>query len=248
MELIATGRTAEVFAWGDGRVLKLDRPDWNGLSTFEASVLAIVAEAGILLARPHGTLTVEGRSGVVLDRVDGPMLSDVIATADDVAPLARAFVDLHLALNERRVAGLPDLVAGLPDGIRASGLAPKVIDELIAVLGDLDDGQRTLCHFDLHPDNVIVAEDRWVVIDWITASAGPADADFARTLVLDRPQSRTARGRFMQIVEREGTRARGLDRSRLDAWIRVIAGARLAEGFEGEHAAFLTALASGANR
>ena len=93
--------------------------------------------------------------------------------------------------------------------------------------------------------NVIVAASRWVVIDWITVSAGPPDADFARTLVLDPPHPRTPRGRFMEIVEREGVKVRGLDRSRLDAWIRIIAAARLSEGFEGEHAAHLTGLASG---
>jgi aminoglycoside phosphotransferase (APT) family kinase protein len=102
-----------------------------------------------------------------------------------------------------------------------------------------------LCHFDLHPGNVIAGADRWVVIDWITASLGPPDADFARTLVLDPPQTRTARGRFMTIVERDGMKARGLARPRLDAWIRIIAAARLAEGFEGEHARYLTALAQG---
>ena len=40
MELLAEGRTAQVFAYGEGRVLKLDRPEWNGLSVFEATVLA----------------------------------------------------------------------------------------------------------------------------------------------------------------------------------------------------------------
>jgi hypothetical protein len=49
----------------------------------------------------------------------------------------------------------------------------------------------------------------------------------------------------MAVVERAGVEARRLDRSRLDAWIRVVAGARLAEGFEGEHATFLASVASG---
>ena len=52
MELLAEGRTAEVFAYGEGRVLKLDRPDWNGLSAFEATVLAALADAGLPVARP----------------------------------------------------------------------------------------------------------------------------------------------------------------------------------------------------
>jgi len=83
------------------------------------------------------------------------------------------------------------------------------------------------------------------VIDWLTAASGPPDADFARTVLLDPPHSRAARGRFMEIVRREGMQARGIDRSRLDAWIRILAAARLAEGFDGEYGARLAAIASG---
>jgi hypothetical protein len=248
VELLAEGRTAEVFAWGDGRVLKLDRPDWNGLTAYEALMLAIVADAGLPVPRPHETVTVDGRSGVVLDRVDGPILSDVIAGADDPAPLAAAFVDLQRSVNECQIEGLPDLVAGLADGVGLSGLGDELVAELTGLLGEIDDGRRCLCHFDLHPGNVIVAASRWVVIDWITVSAGPPEADFARTLVLDPPNPRTARGRFMEIVEREGVKARAVDRARLEAWIRVIAAARLAEGFEGEQAEYLSSLAAGAKR
>jgi len=244
VDLLAEGRTAEVFAWGDGRVVKLDRPEWNGLSTFEASVLAIVADAGVPVPRPYETVTVDDRAGVVLERIDGPSLADVIDSSADVAPLAAEFNALHCSLNEREVAGLPDLVSGLPGGIGASGLPSALLDELVALLADLDDGRRKLCHFDLHPGNVIVAPDRWVVIDWLTGSSGPPDADFARTLLLDPPHSRTARGRFMEIVEREGMKARGIDRPRLDAWIRIGAAARLAEGFDGEYGAHLSAIAS----
>ena len=56
LELLAEGRTAEVFAYGEGRVLKLDRPDWNGLSDFEGTLLADLADAGLPVARPHGTV------------------------------------------------------------------------------------------------------------------------------------------------------------------------------------------------
>jgi aminoglycoside phosphotransferase (APT) family kinase protein len=105
-----------------------------------------------------------------------------------------------------------------------------------------------LCHFDLHPGNVLVGRDGWVVIDWLTASSGPPAADLARTLVLDPPGSTTPRKRFMAMVARQGMQARGLDRTRLDDWVRVIAAARISEGFEGEYAAFLAALASGETR
>jgi aminoglycoside phosphotransferase (APT) family kinase protein len=250
VELIASGRTAEVFAWDDGRVLKLDRPEWNGLAAMEAAALAIVTAAGVPAPRPYEMVMVGDRHGLVLERIDGPMLREVIASASesDLEALAWTWVEMHASLNTRDVPGLPDLVSSIGDGIRASGLAPGVIDDLVALLAELDDGRRVLCHFDLHPGNVIVGPDRWVVIDWMTASSGPPDADFARTVLLDSRNSKSRLARFGVAVRREGMRRRGLDDRRLNAWLRVIAAARLAEGFGGDHARFLTGLASGARR
>ena len=56
--------------------------------------------------------------------------------------------------------------------------------ELLGLLAGLDDGGRGVCHYDFHPANVLVGPNGWVVIDWLTAAAGPSSADLARTLVL----------------------------------------------------------------
>jgi Phosphotransferase enzyme family len=191
---------------------------------------------------------VGGRHGIVIDRIDGPILSEVVARSPDVEALALELVELHRLVNARVVAGLPDLVASLDSSIRTGGLDRGLTAELLALLGELDDGSRFLCHFDLHARNVIVAPDGWVVIDWLLASSGPPDGDFARTLVIDRPPAASALGRFMAIVRREGSRARGIDPERLDGWVRVVAGARVAEGFEGAEADDLIALARGDRR
>jgi aminoglycoside phosphotransferase (APT) family kinase protein len=248
VELLASGRMAEVFAWADGRVLKLDRVEWNGVSALEMSVLETVTAAGVPAPRPYETVMVDERHGLVMDRVDGPILATVVADATDAESLAATWTEMHGALNTRVVAGLPDLVTSLADGVRSSGLAELLVEELLALLATIDDGERRLCHFDLHPGNVIAGPDGWVVIDWLTASSGPAAADLARTLVLDPPGSGSPKERFMTIVARQGLQARGLDRARLDAWVRVIAAARISEGFEGAYADFLGALASGARR
>jgi hypothetical protein len=250
VELIASGRTAEVFAWDDGRVLKLDRPEWNGLAALESAALISVTAAGVPAPRPYEMVMVGDRHGLVLERIDGPMLWEILsgATASDIDDFARTWTEMHASLNTRVVTGLPDLVTGIGEGIRTAGLPSRVIDELLALLDRIDDGRRVLCHFDLHPGNVIVGRHGWVVIDWMTASSGPSDADFARTLLLDPPDSHSGHERFAAAIRREGMRARGLDDRRLNAWLRVVAGARLAEGFEGEHAEYLTAIASGDRR
>jgi hypothetical protein len=250
VELLAQGRTAEVFAYGDGRVLKLDRPEWNGLSAYEETVLVGLADAGLPVARPHGTVVVDGRRGLVLDRVDGPSLREVVAAAgpEEVDRLAGHFAALQLRCNVTVLGGLPDLVSRLRAEIDAGVRDVALRSELVALLRAGDDGGRGVCHYDFHPSNVLVGAAGWVVIDWITVAAGPSVADLARTLVLGGRQPDGPVRRFQRAVRREGQARRGLGDDALDDWVRVAAGARVAEGFEGEERAWLLRVARGAER
>jgi Ser/Thr protein kinase RdoA (MazF antagonist) len=250
VELLAEGRTAEVFAYGDGRVLKLDRPEWDGLSSYEATVLFDLAEAGLPVARPRGTVTVNGRAGVILDRVEGPPLLEVLSASgpEEVERLADRFAALQLECNRVSAGGLPDLVSRLGDEIDVSVPDPGLRRDLQTLLAEHDDGERGVCHFDFHPSNVLIGTGGWVVIDWLTVAAGPSAADLGRTLVLWGLHSTGPVGRFMRAVRREGQSRRGLSDDALDAWVRVTAAARVAEGFEGEERAWLLRVAGGSER
>jgi Ser/Thr protein kinase RdoA (MazF antagonist) len=249
-ELLAEGRTAEVFAYGEGMVLKLDRPEWNGLAAFESGRLADLADAGLPVARPRGTVTVDGRSGVILDRVDGPSLADVLAgcSADEAEELADRFAALQSACNAVTVDGLPDLVPRLRGEIEAFVADAGLRAELLGLLAALDDGGRGVCHYDFHPANVLVGPGGWVVIDWLTVASGPPPADLARTLVLWGRHSSEPVVTFLRAVRRCGRERRGVDDGIIDCWVRIAAAARLAEGFEGEEASWLGEVAAGSVR
>ena len=95
---------------------------------------------------------------------------------------------------------------------------------------------------------MLVGPDGWVVIDWLTVASGPPAADLARTLVLWGRRTTGPVGRFLRAVRREGGAGRGLGGDVLDAWVRVVAAARIAEGFAGEEEAWLRQVAGGAER
>jgi Ser/Thr protein kinase RdoA (MazF antagonist) len=249
-ERLAEGRTAEVFAYGEGTVLKLDRPAWNGLAEFEGGLLSLLADAGLPVARSHGTVIVEGRSGVILDRVDGPSLADVLAGsgADEAEELADRFAALQSACNATTVEGLPALVPRLRGEIEAFVADTALRAELLGLLAAFDDGGRGVCHYDLHPANVLVGPSGWVVIDWLTVAAGPPAADLARTLVLWGRHSSEPVVTFLRAVRRSGRDRQGVDDGTIDAWVRVAAGARLAEGFERDQARWLAQVAAGSVR
>ena len=250
MERLAEGRNAEVFAYEEGRVLKLDRPEWNGLSTFECSILEQLLAAGLPVARPFGTVIVDGRNGIILERVDGPSLMATLTRADpgQAERQAMRFAALQAEINATRVAGLPPLVPRLRSEIELAVTDAGLRDELVATLTALDDGTEGVCHYDFHPSNVLVAERGWVVIDWITVAAGPAPADLARTLVLWGQRTTGPVSVFLRCARREGQARQSLHDDDLDGWVRVAAGARLAEGFSGDEAAWLWHVAEGRER
>jgi Ser/Thr protein kinase RdoA (MazF antagonist) len=245
VDLLATGRTAEVYAIRNNRVLKLDRLEWNGVSHFEANVLTAAHTAGLPVPEVYETVTIDDRHGIVLERIHGPSLTEILAAGDDTDGLARHFVDLHQHIQAGALPGLPDLVARLDDEIRRSGLLAVLGEELRKRLAVLAQGQTScVCHFDLHPDNIIVTDQRWVVIDWLTAANGPAIADHARTLLLRADATDPVTQTFISAVQRYGHDRRGFDDANVAAWIRIVAAARLAEGFNGSYADLLTTIAT----
>jgi len=247
VELLAAGRMAEVYAIDDERVVKLDRPEWNGVSAFEADVIIRVAEAGLPVARSHGVITIDGRCGVVLDRHVGPSLLEVVyeTAQTGIDSMAERFVTLQSMINATVVEGFPDLPGRLRGEIEQSGLPSQLVSELTELLIHLDDGTRGVCHYDFHPGNVIVTAAGWIVVDWLGVASGPPVADRARTLLLGARIADPRVSEFMRGVRRHGLQQSLVAEATCDGWIRVAAAARLAEGFTGESADWLRTVAAG---
>jgi thiamine kinase len=244
VELIGAGRMAEVFAFGHDAVVKLDRPEFNGVATHEAAILRELSRSGLPVPEVIDTVVIDERHGLVMQRLDGPLLSDLIRAGTDVGDLAEAFVELHVSLHAASAPSAPNLLERLGAEIERSDLPVATRTELVRYV-DQDAGQISLCHFDFHPDNVIVTDAGWKVIDWLGAACGPAIADFARSLLLRADATDDHTVEFMHQVRARGMRRRGLGDDEVHVWMRIVAAARLSEGLAGDDAFRLTAVALG---
>lgn len=254
----AVGRTAEVFDWKDGTVLKLYR-DWcpSNWVDHEAHIAEVVTQAGLPAPHAFGVVEVNGRRGVVYERVNGEsMLQAMRRQPFKMAAFGQMLADLHFEMHRQPVTTLPDQHAQLERSIKE---AKRLPDDLRAAalkaLSNLPGGDR-LCHGDFHPDNIVMTPKGPRIIDWMTANQGNPWADVARThllLTLGQPPGNAiairlillARGVFYRgyMLRYQSLTSEG--REQLPAWIPIMAAARLNEDIANENAALLRIVRSG---
>jgi len=183
---IANGRTAEIYAWQDGYILKLYH-DWcpSYWVEYESKVAHALVAKGISTPAATEIVEVNGRRGLVFERVTGiSMLQDMNSRQWTIFSHARALAKLQAKINQLSIAGLSSGKDGMAHAIRQ---APHLNDDLRArVLKQLEalpSGDK-VCHGDFHPGNIMLTDKDAIVIDWMTVSAGNPMADFALTTLL----------------------------------------------------------------
>jgi aminoglycoside phosphotransferase (APT) family kinase protein len=244
--LLGQGRSADIYAWGKRHVLKLYHAGWPmAMIEDEARISRQVAQTGLPVPAVGDVLTLEGRTGIVFQRVSGPTLVQDFATHPwTVLRSVCVFTDLHLAMHAQTLPDLPSQRQQLRRLIGEADVSETMRQEALQHLEDLPDGQM-LCHSDYHPENVLMTRAGPVIIDWATATCGHPLADVARTSLLlqagelpDSPMAKWLLASARAVVHRAYLR-RYLRQSRtrpeaLAAWHLPIIVARLGEGIAEE--------------
>jgi aminoglycoside phosphotransferase (APT) family kinase protein len=183
---LGRGRTADVFAWSDDQVLKLFHADLAPEAiNRERLVAEALNELPVAAPRYFGGTQLDGRTGLVFERINGASMLGVLARQPwRVVALGQQLAHLHSGIHAQPAPQLPSQRAYLERLIgRALDLPEHARAAALERLAGLPDGDR-LCHGDFHPDNVVLSASGPVVLDWMTASRGVPAADVARTMLL----------------------------------------------------------------
>jgi len=157
--LLGAGRSADVYALGQGRVLRRYRVPIDVAA--EARLMRYLAASGYPVPEVYEA---DGRD-LVLERLDGTdMLNDLGRRPWLVARHAGTLAELHDRLHQ--IAAPADLPAVAGPESAAPGQGHAVL------------------HMDLHPGNVMLASRGPVVIDWVGARAGAGGTDVAMAYLI----------------------------------------------------------------
>jgi hypothetical protein len=258
--LIARGRTAEIFAWQDDQILKLFF-DWCPANWVqrEIKINQVLAKSDLPAPKLMGVVEVDGRQGIIYERVNGPSMLTLMSSRPWLlVKFARLSAELHTKIHKCQGDGLASLRASLRGIIeRLEVLQPGTKDEVLAILDELPDG-TALCHFDFHPDQVLITSQGPVVIDWMTAFQGDPSADVARTAVMSlvgqipygspfqRKLVSIGKGMFYRIYLAHYLELNpAVSKAEINRWMIPVAAGRLNENIAGELKALLEFIQSG---
>jgi aminoglycoside phosphotransferase (APT) family kinase protein len=247
--LLGEGAEAETLAWDEGRVLRLLKdPGHADRLGRERIALAAARDAGLPVPRGYGPHTVDGRPGLVLERIDGANLLDLLARRPWLLPrVARVLGETHAQVHGATVrAGLPTVHGIIRQAIGSPLVPDRFRGPAERALAGLPDGD-TLCHWDFQPTNVILSSAGPRVIDWSFAARGHPAADVARTrLILAigeapanagfviRRLDAVGRGALAHLYLRAYAGSRPIEPQLVKRWLPLVALPRLTANFPEE--------------
>jgi Predicted aminoglycoside phosphotransferase len=245
--LMGKGMTAEVYEWGEKQALKLYYEgiprDWV---QYEAEIGRTVFEAGVPAPEVYEQVEADGRSGLLYERIAGrSLLMNMLHHLDRAELYAALLARLHADIHCCRTSRLPRQKDRLAMFIRQS--SPYLGERVQPVLDELErlpEGD-SICHGDLHPDNVLQSEseETLTAIDWMDASSGDPLCDVARTSMIflspfiSMPPlsiSPAVGKRLNEAYLTEYIRLTGAEAAGIDRWRLPVAAARLREQVPGE--------------
>lgn len=201
---IGSGGCSEVFEWGEDKAIKLFRSNINEYAVNREYNNMIAAwKSGLPTYRPYEKLELEGRLGIIYERINGQTLMDrflqeniapnnipiplndkdkllIDYKDNDIRITARVLNHIH----QKRISGIPNQAEMIKSRISCAAYLTQEEKQYICRIVDNLPPKDLLCHGDPNPGNFIIRDGKPVIIDWMNATIGNPAADIAEYIIM----------------------------------------------------------------
>lgn len=185
-KMIGQGNTAEIYSLDDNKVLKLFRRGlYKEIVEKEYQNSILIQNILDCVPRAYEMVEVNGRHGIIYQEVKGvDMLKVMLTSLWKINVYARQLAHYHLYIQKPVIDNMCKVKEKLEEDLNSVDvLSDENKDILREYLKQLPEGTE-LCHFDFHPGNIMITNNKPVFLDWMTACRGDVCADVARTCIM----------------------------------------------------------------
>ena len=126
-----------------------------------------------------------GRIGILYEYIEGITLTEFMKKKKkNIGKGLRMLAEIHADMHKNNVKDITSQKDIFSHAIHQTNLLDdNQKNEIINYIKNLPDG-ITICHRDLHPENIIISKNKLYVVDWPNAYSGNQHGDVARTFYL----------------------------------------------------------------
>ncbi|MNS59309.1 Phosphotransferase enzyme family protein [compost metagenome] len=242
-ELIGIGNTARIYKWGNTEVIKVFHDHFNSIyeAQKEDKNAELINKLKLRSPKYSGVVEYEGKSCLIYEKIDGQtMLWRIEPTSVSISYYAKQMAQLQFEIHNDQVVLEPNLKMEISNMINDVEVLSEYEKETIKdVLNVLPEG-KAVCHYDFHPDNIIISSKGPIVIDWINVLIGNQVADVTRTSMMLMSKSvppnapkwlldRQYREYFNEEYLKEYHLLAGIDNKIVDEWMAPTLAYRIGE-------------------
>jgi thiamine kinase-like enzyme len=184
--MIGQGNTAEIYRLDDGKILKLFRSGLHkGAIEREYQNGIFIQKILDCVPKVYDMVEVNGRYGIIYQEIKGTDMLKILLTSKwKINDYAKKLAHYHFGIQKPVTDNIFTVKEKLEEDLNSVDvLSHETMAIVRKYLKQLPEGNE-LCHFDFHPGNVMITNDKPVILDWMTACKGDACADVARTCIM----------------------------------------------------------------